>query len=189
MDYIVKNTYYIDSYTMIKGKYYKFSYLEYTSVIGSEFIDEGFYIKEIMNFYLFENGITNTNSFNKYILVNKKYLKKVLLVDDKFIKNYKINDNLFEIDDLKNKVISYGTDESFSNDVTFNGVINSIEKNKDYTLEETTISPFEIQKADEVFITNAIMGLQSVTNYRKKAFETTVGTKLKSSLNFITITG
>ena len=140
MDYIVKNTYYIDSYTMIKGKYYKFSYLEYTSVIGSEFIDEGFYIKEIMNFYLFENGITNTNSFNKYILVNKKYLKKVLLVDDKFIKNYKINDNLFEIDDLKNKVISYGTDESFSNDVTFNGVINSIEKNKDYYLNISEIN-------------------------------------------------
>ncbi len=68
-------------------------------------------------------------------------------------------------------------------------VIEIIEKNPDFSLEETTISPFEIQKADEVFITNAISGLQSVTNYRKKQFETTVGGKIKKSLNILAITG
>ena len=68
-------------------------------------------------------------------------------------------------------------------------IIEIIEKNEDYTLEETAISPFEIQKADEVFITNAISGVQSVTNYRKKKFTTVIGNKLKSSLNFLMITG
>jgi len=68
-------------------------------------------------------------------------------------------------------------------------IIEIITKNEDYTLEETTISPFEIQKADEVFITNAIVGIQSVTNYRKKTFATTITSKLKSSLNFLAITG
>jgi len=68
-------------------------------------------------------------------------------------------------------------------------VIEILEKHKDYTIEETSISPFEIQKADEVFITNAITGIQAVTNYRKKTFTSIVGDKLKSSLSFISITG
>lgn len=42
-----------------------------------------------------------------------------------------------------------------------------------YTVEEAAISPFELQKADELFITNVIVGIQPVTKYRKKEF--TVG--------------
>lgn len=68
-------------------------------------------------------------------------------------------------------------------------IIEIIEKNEDYSIEETSISPFEIQKADEVFITNAIIGIQSVTNYRKKEYDIKIGAKLKSTLNFKSITG
>ena len=68
-------------------------------------------------------------------------------------------------------------------------VIEILEKNPDYTIEETTISPFELQKADEVFITNAIIGIQSVTNYRKKEFTSGITNKIKSSLKLLTITG
>ncbi len=68
-------------------------------------------------------------------------------------------------------------------------VIELLEKNDDYTIEETTISPFEIQKADEVFITNAIIGVQPVTNYRKKEFKTEISEKIQKSLNFVSITG
>ena len=57
-----------------------------------------------------------------------------------------------------------------------------IHKNEDFTLEETVISPFEIQKADEVFISNAIMGIQPVTKYRKKNFDRIVGDKLANTL-------
>ena len=67
-------------------------------------------------------------------------------------------------------------------------IIEIINKNPDFTIEETTISPFDIQKADEVFISNAIIGVQPVTNYRKKVFPTTLGLKLKKSFDFQTIT-
>jgi branched-chain amino acid aminotransferase len=67
-------------------------------------------------------------------------------------------------------------------------VIEIIEKHPEYTIEETTISPFEIQKADEVFITNAIVGIQSVTNYRKKEFLTEITNKIKSSLKLTIVT-
>jgi len=61
-------------------------------------------------------------------------------------------------------------------------IIEIIEKHKTYTIEETSISPFELQKADEVFFTNAIVGVQPVTNYRKKKFSTIVGNDLRNEL-------
>jgi branched-chain amino acid aminotransferase len=66
-------------------------------------------------------------------------------------------------------------------------VIEIIQKNPDYTMEETTISPFEIQKADEVFITNAIIGIQPVTQFKKKTFETVFSEKITQSLRFLEI--
>ena len=67
-------------------------------------------------------------------------------------------------------------------------IIEIISKNKDYTLEETSISPFEIQKADEVFITNAIVGVQPVTNYKKKTFSIDFGNKISQSLKILEVT-
>lgn len=67
-------------------------------------------------------------------------------------------------------------------------VIEIITKNADYTLEETSISPFEIQKADEVFITNAIIGVQPVTNYKKKNFTTDFSNKIAKSLKVLEVT-
>lgn len=67
-------------------------------------------------------------------------------------------------------------------------VIEMIAKNPAYTMEETSISPFEIQKADEVFITNAIMGVQPITNYKKKTFKTDFSKKIGKSLQVLEVT-
>lgn len=67
-------------------------------------------------------------------------------------------------------------------------VIEILTKNKEYILEETTISPFEIQKADEVFITNAIIGIQPITNYKKKKFTTEFSSKISQSLKVLEVT-
>lgn len=53
----------------------------------------------------------------------------------------------------------------------------------DYILEETSISPFELQKADELFLTNTIMGIQPITKYRKKEFGHQVAKELLAKLN------
>ena len=67
-------------------------------------------------------------------------------------------------------------------------VIDIIQKNPEYSIEETTISPFEIQKADEVFITNAVIGIQPVTQYKKKNFNTVFSEKITQSLRLLEIT-
>ncbi len=61
-------------------------------------------------------------------------------------------------------------------------VIDVVERNPNYILEETIITPFELQKAEEVFITNSIIGVQPVTNYRKKQYKTTLGEKLQKNI-------
>ncbi|MBC8753993.1 aminotransferase class IV [Kordia sp. YSTF-M3] len=58
-----------------------------------------------------------------------------------------------------------------------------IGKTTDYELKEESISPFEIQKADEFFITNVIQGILPITKYRKKQFKTEVARDLIGKLN------
>lgn len=70
-----------------------------------------------------------------------------------------------------------------------NKVIEILQKNTEYTLEETIISPFEIQKADEVFITSAVMGIQPISQYKKKKFTIEFGKKLAKNFKILQITG
>ena len=64
-------------------------------------------------------------------------------------------------------------------------VIEIIKKIPGYEFEETSISPFELQKADELFVTNVIQGLQPITAYRKKTFKTTVSQNILAKLNMM----
>ena len=58
-------------------------------------------------------------------------------------------------------------------------IIEILEKDASFKFEETSISPFDLQKSDEVFVTNAIIGVQPVTKYRKKSFDTKIGNQLR----------
>ena len=60
-----------------------------------------------------------------------------------------------------------------------------IEKTDDLELKEESISPFELQKADELLITNVISGIIPVSKYRKKDFKSEVGKRLLGRLNAV----
>jgi branched-chain amino acid aminotransferase len=62
-------------------------------------------------------------------------------------------------------------------------IIELLKTDKDYELVEASVSPFELQKADEIFITNVIVGIQPVTKYRKKVFTTEVSKKVIEKIN------
>ena len=62
-------------------------------------------------------------------------------------------------------------------------LIDIIGKLPQYKLEEASISPFELQKADELFITNVIVGIQPITKYRKKIYTHVVSQDLIGKLN------
>ena len=118
----------------------------------------------------------NENDLDNCILVNER--KGVVEV---------ANANIFIV---KNNIVKTpALTEGCIKGVVRGKVIDILIKNKDFTIEETVISPFEIQKADEVFITNAIMGIQAVTKYKKKSFNTDLAGKLHASLKVLQITG
>ena len=62
-------------------------------------------------------------------------------------------------------------------------VIDIIKAIPEYELEETSISPFELQKADELFLTNTISGIQPITKYRKKLYVNNVSNDILQKLN------
>lgn len=63
-------------------------------------------------------------------------------------------------------------------------VIDLIVKMADYELVQEDVSPFELQKADELFVVSLSFGIQSVKQYRKKVFTSTAAEQLFSK--FIT---
>ncbi|RCS28085.1 aminotransferase class IV [Polaribacter sp. WD7] len=96
------------------------------------------------------------------------------------------NGNIFIVKD--NVIKTPALTEGCIKGIVRKRVLEMLTKKEEYVVEETSISPFEIQKADEVFITNAIMGIQPVTNYKKKTFTTEIGKKLANSLRILQIT-
>ena len=62
-------------------------------------------------------------------------------------------------------------------------LIEIISKSPDFELTESSISPFELQKADELFITNVIQGIVPITKFRKKEFSADICSKLLVLLN------
>ncbi|WP_400078356.1 aminotransferase class IV [Winogradskyella sp. R77965] len=62
-------------------------------------------------------------------------------------------------------------------------ILELLAKDVNLLVEETSISPFELQKADELFITNVIKGIVPITNYRKKTFKTDFAKKVVAKLN------
>jgi len=58
-----------------------------------------------------------------------------------------------------------------------------IPKMEGLELQEKSISPFELQQADELFYTNVIQGIVSITKYRKKQFINTMTQTILKELN------
>ena len=96
------------------------------------------------------------------------------------------NANIFLVKDGLVKTPSLS--EGCLNGIIRAKVIDMLSKNDSYTVEESVITLFEIQKADEIFITNCLMGIQPVTKYRKKEFKTDLARKLQSHLKVMEVT-
>jgi len=92
-----------------------------------------------------------------------------------------LNGNLFLVKDgvIKTPPIKEGC----LNGIIRKKLIDILSKLEDYKFEEASISPFELQKADELFITNSIAGIQPITKYRKKEFVNTTAKGLLGKLN------
>ncbi|MGM5470098.1 aminotransferase class IV [Flavobacteriaceae bacterium LMO-SS05] len=62
-------------------------------------------------------------------------------------------------------------------------IMGLVKHDETYNLLEESISPFELQKADELFVTNVIQGIQPISIYRKKTYGNKVSNELRERLN------
>jgi branched-chain amino acid aminotransferase len=62
-------------------------------------------------------------------------------------------------------------------------VLEILSKDVNLYTEESSISPFELQKADELFITNVVKGIVPISKYRKKTYGNDFAKKLVDKLN------
>ena len=144
------------------------------------------------DFYLYSGHLSTIKTNNKLIHTLASIFAKENDLDNCILLNERkgivevTNASLFLVkgNTIKTPLLSEGCLKGIAREK----VINIIESNNDYDIEETVISPFEIQKADEVFIANSIMGIQPITNYRKKTFSTDISKKLAMSLNVLELT-
>ncbi len=92
-----------------------------------------------------------------------------------------ISGNLFLVKDYKIKTppLSDGCLKGVMRGV----ILEILAKHPDYIVSEASISPFELQKADELFLTNVINGIQPVSQYRKKKFSRDHAANLCLKLN------
>ena len=62
-------------------------------------------------------------------------------------------------------------------------ILEILKKIEGIEVKEASISPFDLQKADELFLTNVISGIQPVTKYRKKEYTTEFASDVLKRLN------
>ena len=85
-----------------------------------------------------------------------------------------------------NVVVTPPISDGCLNGIMRKQVIEILSKMEGIEVKETSISPFDLQKADELFLTNVIKGIQPVTKYRKKEytvnFSNEIMVKLKAKI-------
>ncbi|KVV15413.1 aminotransferase class IV [Flavobacterium sp. TAB 87] len=139
------------------------------------------------DFYVTKQLLSSIKSTNKLINVtasifaNENDLDNCLLLNDAKNVIEALQGNLFMV--VGNKLITPPISEGCLNGVMRKQIIELAKKESTLEVVEEVISPFELQKADELFVTNVIMGVRPITKYRKKEFSTTVSQILVKKLN------
>ncbi|GIJ95994.1 aminotransferase class IV [Capnocytophaga stomatis] len=167
-------------------------YLIETQKLDSYFfeINENPYEVELFkDFYVQPDLLANVKHTNRLINVvgsvfakENDYQNCILLNSNKNVVGA-LNGNLFVVEGntLKTPLLTDGC----LNGITRKILLNILKKTSDFEVIETSISPFELQKADELFITNSIIGIQPITKYRKKEYTNTMAKNLVGKLNTV----
>jgi branched-chain amino acid aminotransferase len=104
----------------------------------------------------------------------------ILMNNDKNVVE-SLNGNLFLL--LGNKLITPSIDQGCLNGIMRKQILQIAKKIETIEVFEKIISPFDLQKADELFITNVIVGIQPITKYRKKEYKTELSNELVTHMN------
>jgi len=139
------------------------------------------------DFYVTKQLLSSIKTTNKMINVtgsifaHENGLANCLLVNDTKNVVEGLQGNLFML--IGKKLITPPISEGCLNGIMRKQILALAKKVEGIEVLEEIISPFDLQKADELFLTNVITGIQPITKYRKKEFITDLAYLLVQKLN------
>jgi branched-chain amino acid aminotransferase len=151
------------------------------------FSDANYEVDLYKDFFITKQLLSTLKTTNKMINVtgsifaDENDLQNCLLLNNEKNVVEALNGNLFML--MGNKLITPSTEEGCLNGIMRKQVIQMAKKMETIEVIEQTISPFDLQKADELFITNVIIGIQPITKYRKKEYKKDLAQELMTNLN------
>jgi branched-chain amino acid aminotransferase len=138
-------------------------------------IDEnGYEVDLYKDFYVTKQLLSTLKTTNKMIHItgsiyaNENDLNNCILLNDSKNVVEALQGNLFMR--MGNTLITPPLSEGCLNGIMRKQILSLAKKETDLEVVEQVISPFDLQKADELFVTNVIKGIQPITKYRKKEF-------------------
>lgn len=139
------------------------------------------------DFYVTKQLLSSIKTTNKMINVtgsifaDENGLANCLLINDAKNVVEGLQGNLFMVSGKK--LITPPISEGCLNGIMRKQILALAKKIEGVEVVEEIISPFDLQKADELFLTNVITGIQAISKYRKKEFASNLAHLLVQKLN------
>ncbi|HEY1195035.1 aminotransferase class IV [Flavobacterium sp.] len=139
------------------------------------------------DFYVTKQLLSSLKTTNKMINItgsiyaHENDLANCILLNDSKNVVEALQGNIFMVSG--NKLITPPISEGALNGVMRKQILALAKKVEGIEVLEEIISPFDLQKADELFLTNVITGIQPITKYRKKEFKINLAHLLVQKLN------
>src|SRR5690606_35329624 len=150
------------------------SYIIETKLLDSPFYlmnDEPYEVELYKDHYIHAGLLSTLKTGNRIINITGSIFAKennynncLLLNESKHVVEA-LNANIFLVNE--GKIVTPPLSDGCINGIIRKKIIEIIHKTQNYSIEERSVSPFELQKADELFITNVVMGIKPITKYRK----------------------
>jgi branched-chain amino acid aminotransferase len=168
------------------------SYLIETSSLENSsyvFSQKAYEVDLYKDYYITAQLLSSVKTTNKLINVtgsifaSENGLDNCLLLNERKNVVEALQGNLFMLSG--SQLITPPVSEGCLNGVMRKQIIALAKKVEGLDVVESPISPFDLQKADELFITNVIMGIQPITKYRKKEYGSSFSADMHSRLNVL----
>lgn len=139
------------------------------------------------DYYVSKQLLSTLKTTNKMVQItgsiyaHENGLDNCLLLNDEKNVAEALQGNLFML--TGSKLVTPPVSEGCLNGIMRKQILELAKKIEGLEVAEASISPFDLQKADELFITNVIQGIRPVTKYRKKEFGNAVASDILKRLN------
>ncbi|MDC0477877.1 aminotransferase class IV [Flavobacteriaceae bacterium] len=149
------------------------------------------YTLDVFKDYFKNTGLLSNLTTNNQLIqrIGLRYCEENDFNDCVILNNSKIisetlNGNIFMI--MNDKVLTPSLKDGSNNNVIRSKIIELVNNDiEGYEIIEQPLSVFDIQKSDELFISNINFGIQAVRKFRKKVFTDKITSLIKNKLTLL----